>query len=309
MKRKYGFVFGMLFGILAASVILTTLYVEQTKEHVKEDEINIVTSFYPMYIATLNIVGDIPGVNLQSLSEPQTGCLHDFQLTPEDMKLLSEADIFIINGGGMESFMEEIAHEYPNLVIVDASKDVALIEDEHEHVNAHTHSHSQNGHAWLSIKNYRKQVATIADELSKAEPNYAQDFRRNADDYDGQLAELQKEQDIIVEKVKGTNVIIFHEAFAYVAKDYGFVVSYEVNLDEERQVSAGEVAKVVSAIEEEQVQYLLVEERYGKELAKTIEKETGVTVIYLDTLNHGAYDSDSYIEGMHENIELLEGVQ
>lgn len=46
-----------------------------------------------MYIATLNIVDGVEGVRLENLSEPQTGCLHDFQLTPEDMKLLSTADV------------------------------------------------------------------------------------------------------------------------------------------------------------------------------------------------------------------------
>ena len=66
-----------------------------------DDMLTVVTSFYPMYIATLNIVDGVEGVRLENLSEPQTGCLHDFQLTPEDMKLLSTADVFVINGGGI----------------------------------------------------------------------------------------------------------------------------------------------------------------------------------------------------------------
>ena len=81
-----------------------------------------VTSFYPMYIAAENVIGDADGVRLENLSEPQTGCLHDFQLTPEDMKLLSTADVFIINGGGIESFMKEVAEAYPNLKIAFVAK-------------------------------------------------------------------------------------------------------------------------------------------------------------------------------------------
>ena len=73
-----------------------------------DDMLTVVTSFYPMYIATLNIVDGVNGVRLENLSEPQTGCLHDFQLTPEDMKLLSTADVFVINGGGIESFMSDV---------------------------------------------------------------------------------------------------------------------------------------------------------------------------------------------------------
>lgn len=59
-----------------------------------------------MYIAAENIVGDAEGVTLTNLSEPQTGCMHDYQLTPEDMKLLSRADVFIVNGGGIENFVQ-----------------------------------------------------------------------------------------------------------------------------------------------------------------------------------------------------------
>ena len=51
--------------------------------------------------------------------------------------------------------------------------------------------------------------------------------------------------------VKGQEVIIFHEAYAYVAKDYGLEVAMVMDLDEERQVSAGEVAEVLEEIKEQ----------------------------------------------------------
>lgn len=311
MKKKYGFVFGMLFVILVASIGLTTLYVNQTNKQSQQDELVIVTSFYPMYIATLNIVGETKGVNLQSLSEPQTGCLHDFQLTPEDMKLLSQADIFVINGGGMEIFMEEIASNYPDLKIIDASSELELIvcESEHEHDHEHGHAHEENGHAWMGIETYRQQVQFIAEALGQLEYEYAKDFRHNAHEYDEKLAKLQEEQEKLAKKTQGTNVIIFHEAFMYIAEEYHLSVVYEMNLDGERQVSAGEVADVIDAIEKNNVSYILAEEEYGRELATTIQKEKDVTVIYLDALNHGEYDADSYIKGMQENIKLLEGVQ
>ncbi len=92
-----------------------------------DDMLTVVTSFYPMYIATLNIVDGVEGVRLENLSEPQTGCLHDFQLTPEDMKLLSTADVFVINGGVIESFMSDVAKAYPKLDVVEACEDVALL--------------------------------------------------------------------------------------------------------------------------------------------------------------------------------------
>ena len=104
---------------------LTGWYVSQTQEQTDGQELTVVTSFYPMYIAAENVIGDADGVRLENLSEPQTGCLHDFQLTPEDMKLLSTADVFIINGGGIESFMKEVAEAYPNLKIIEACENIS----------------------------------------------------------------------------------------------------------------------------------------------------------------------------------------
>ena len=138
MKNKYSFVFVMLLFILAGSLGLTTLYVANEQKEEKDD-FQIVTSFYPMYIAALNIVGDTENVALTNLSEPQTGCLHDFQMTPEDMKLLSRADVFIINGGGIESFMEDIAKQYPELVIIEACEGIELLCEE----EAHGHEHEE----------------------------------------------------------------------------------------------------------------------------------------------------------------------
>ena len=65
--------------------------------------ITIVTSFYPMYIDVINITKDVDGVEVINMTKPQTGCLHDYQLTTEDMKTLEKADVLVANGAGMEN--------------------------------------------------------------------------------------------------------------------------------------------------------------------------------------------------------------
>lgn len=89
---------------------------------------------------------------MENLSEPQTGCLHDYQLTPEDMKLLQTADVFIVNGGGIENFLTDVAKACPNLTIINASQGLDLIED--------------NAHAWMSVALHEKQVDNIAEGLA-----------------------------------------------------------------------------------------------------------------------------------------------
>jgi zinc transport system substrate-binding protein len=118
----------------------------------EDDTLNIVTSFYPIYISTLNIVKDIPNVTLTNMTKSQTGCLHDYQLTPQDLKTLENADILIINGAGMESFLDTIISQYPNLEIIDASSGLNLLEDDiHSHDDDHDadddHGHDHDADA------------------------------------------------------------------------------------------------------------------------------------------------------------------
>lgn len=313
MKKKYLYTAIMLFAILVAGMGLTGWYVSRTQEQTDGQELTVVTSFYPMYIAAENVIGDADGVRLENLSEPQTGCLHDFQLTPEDMKLLSTADVFIINGGGIESFMKEVAEAYPNLKIIEACENTSLLSEEekdthhHEEETEEEHAHGDvNAHAWMSVSAYETQVQTIADGLSEADPERSSAYQNGAKAYLGKLDELKKRQEKLKQEISGQSVILFHEAYAYVAEDYGLQVNYLLDLDEERQVSAGEVSDVLSAVRKGHVKYILAEELYGKSMGDTIRKESDAKVLYLDPLNRGTYEKDSYINGMKKNMEILE---
>lgn len=300
----------MLLSILVVSFGFTNIYVSHNQQTTDEDFV-VVTSFYPMYIAAMNVVGDTDGVTLKNLSEPQTGCLHDFQLTPADMKLLSTADVFIINGGGIESFMEDIAKQYPDLVVIEACEEIELLceQEAHDHEveNSHDdHNHDVNAHAWMSVKNYRKQVENITNGLAAAAPDFAESFLANAGNYDRKLEELQVEQKELLTLTQGEEVIMFHCAYDYVAEDLSLEVAFCMDLDEERQVSAGEVAEVLEVIEHHGVKYIFAEALYGTDMCEMVQKEADVTVVYLDPLNRGEYDKDSYLVGMRNNLKLMQ---
>ena len=270
-----------------------------------DDMLTVVTSFYPMYIATLNIVDGVNGVRLENLSEPQTGCLHDFQLTPEDMKLLSTADVFVINGGGIESFMSDVAKAYPKLDVVEACEDVVLLSED-ESDSDHDHDHGdENAHAWMSVPRYRTMVQTIASRLAEKDAKHADEYYANAKAYDAKLAVLEEKINSIKSLTNGQNIIIFHEAYAYVADDFSMNACYLLDLDEERSVSAGEIKQVIGAIKDDGVSVILAEELYGKSMGDTVSRETDVHVIYIDPLNRGEYNKDSYLYGMEHNIELI----
>ncbi len=295
MKNKYIFTALLLAVILLVSVGVTVLYVQHQDDTSEDTELTVVTSFYPMYIAAENIIGDCEGVTLENLSEPQTGCLHDYQLTTEDMRLLSTADIFIINGGGIESFLSEVAEQYPDLVVINACENLELLED--------------NAHAWMSVDKYMTQIETICEGLAGADPEVsrAEVYKANTSEYLGKLQDLKDEYADVFEESGNRSVVLFHEAYEYLTDDLGLTVAGVMDLDEERQVSAGEVAEILSVIDKHQVSVIFAEELYGKDMGDTVEAEADVTVLYLDTLTRGDYDADSYLDGMRANLEQIRG--
>ena len=325
MKNKYVFTEVLLAMILFVGSVLTMAYVraEQKKEQAKDEDLLVVTSFYPMYVASENVIGDVEGVTLENLSDPQTGCLHDYQLTAADMKLLSKADVFIVNGGGIESFLSDVAESYPDLKIVQACDGIDLLEsaegtgeshndlssnedadhDDHDH-SEHSHG-DENAHVWMNLADYQIQVQNICNGLSEADSAHAEQYAKNAQTYQGKVQELQQEAAELASQIASQPVVIFHEAYEYIVQEYGLQLAGEMNLDEERQVSAGEVADILHSIEDNHVSVVLAEELYGTDMGEMVTKQSGVKVVYLDTLTRGNYSADSYLEGMRSNIEQL----
>ena len=87
MSRKtMGKIALLMAGILAFSAVITLF---TGVSHKKEADLRVVTSFYPVYVAALNLTDGVEGVAVESLTQPQTGCLHDFQLSPENMIALT----------------------------------------------------------------------------------------------------------------------------------------------------------------------------------------------------------------------------
>lgn len=290
MKNKYVFVLVMLICITAAGLGLTTAY-EKQQEASGNGDLNVVTSFYPMYIAAMNVIGEAEGVHLENLSEPQTGCLHDYQLTPEDMKLLSTADVFIVNGGGIETFLTDVAESYPELTIIYACEDIELQEG--------------NAHVWMDPALYSRQIHTIAHELGEVSEKYAVEFENNAHAYMKQVELLEQQIMSLESETAGEPILSFHEAYGYIADAFDMEIVGEMNLDEERQISAGEVADMLGLIEEHQVHLILAEELYGKSMGDTIQSEADIKVLYLDPITRGEYEANAYLKAMQENIDMI----
>ena len=332
-REKAVFVFLLLSCIALFFLGSTAIYLKSTKSvysaDAEKESFVITASFYPVYIAALNVAGDIDGVEVRNLTQPQTGCLHDYQLTTEDMKAMTDSDVLLINGGGIESFVSKVAKTYPKLSIINLSASFAELpeedeeEEDHDHEDSahedadhedadhdHDHDHGeQNSHFWMDIDLYRKEVESMEEGLSIRDPVHADQYKKNAEAYLKKLESLQSEEAELKAALSGKKVVVFHEAFLYLAEDLDMQVTMTMDLDEERQVSAGEVRQVLDALALSDDKIIFAERTYGEEMGDRMTEEASATVIYLDPLTRPKdgqeSEQDGYLLAMQENFDKI----
>lgn len=288
MKNKFSF-FSLLF------VICFFISVGAAASEAKE--VKIVTSFYPIYIMAKNVAKDVPGVSIQNLTPTFTGCLHDYALTTNDMKKLSYAQVFIINGAGMESFLEEIIAQLPNLTVIQLSEGMPLIKREANAVD--------NPHLWVSISGAITQVENLGKAMEGLDPTRQALYAQNTADYVAKLEALRRKMHAELAPYEGKSIITFHEAFLYFAREFGFKIAAVVEREPGSEPSAKELADTIELIKKKEIPALFSEPQYPAAAAGTIAKETGVKLYVLDPAVTGPDEADAYIKIMEENLKVL----
>jgi zinc transport system substrate-binding protein len=260
--------------------------------------VRIITSFYPMYIATLNVAKDIPGVEVTNLTQPQTGCLHDYQMTTADMTRLSGADIFVVNGAGMETFLDKVIQQLPRIKVVQASEGIELIKGKG--------AEGDNPHIWCSPTLYIKQIQNIAAQLAQIDPDRAPQYRKNATDYVARLDQLRATMNKGLENIRTRDIITFHEAFPYFASEFGLHIAAVIEREPGSEPSAKEIAETIEIVKKSSVKALFAEPQYPAKAAETIARETGAKLYTLDPAVTGPMTKDAYIETMERNLSELQ---
>lgn len=258
------------------------------------NEITVITSFYPMYVATINITDGVDGVKVVNMTAPQTGCLHDYQLTTKDMSLIETADVMVINGGGMESFMDKVLKQHPKLKLIDASKDIPLLAD--------------NPHLWVSVSNEILQVKNIAKQLSEIDPGHSSQYEKNCAVYVEKLEKLKKGMHEKLDGYAGRKIITFHEAFPYFAKEFNLEIAAVIDREPGTEPTPKELEETIGIIRSSGIKAIFTEPQYSAGAANTISTETGAKIYELDPGVTGEAlptAKDDYIKLMEKNADTL----
>lgn len=262
------------------------------------ETVTIATSFYPMYIMAINVAKDMPNVKVVDMTRPTTGCLHDYSVTPDDMKNLEGAKFLVINGAGMESFMDKIIKQFPDLKIIDSSTGIELIRGEGDE--------GDNPHLWVSISNAIRQVRNIGDQLAALDPANASKYNANTDAYVKKLGAERDKMHNALDSLPNRDIITFHEAFPYFAKEFNLNIARVIEREPGSEPSAKELADTIDTINRLKVKALFAEPQYPATAAETISKETGSKVYTLDPSVTGPMDADAYLNIMDANLKVLQ---
>lgn len=270
----------------------------------------IVTSFYPVYVLTLNLTDGIEGLTVANMTQSRGGCLHDYQLLPGDMRLLSTAELFVINGAGLETFLDMITGQLPELTVCDSSTGASILSGEgeaHEHGEGetHGHDHGDNAHIWLSIDNAMVQVQNISDALIAAFPEYREQLKANTAGYLARLESLREEIRLLLAPYLGEQVVSFHEGFDYLMAEFGFSIAHEVETHDGAQPSAQELAHVTREVEAEGIRLLAIDADEPPVSAEVLARETGAVICPLYTIVNGDEDKYSYENAMRHNAQAV----
>lgn len=281
--------------VLLAAVILfgAAGCARRTEQNVR---FRVVTSFYPLYIMALNITSGIDGVQVDNMAGQQTGCLHDYQLQSKDMKNIEQANLFVINGAGMENFMQKVTTQLPSMKVLDTSVGVTLLRDD---------TGEPNPHIWVSISNYILQVENMVKGFAASDPQNAAAYWKNAQAYTAKLSVLRDKMHQELSSITYKDIITFHEAFPYFAEEFNLNIVKVVNREPDSQPSARELAQTIKMIRSTDVKAVFAEPQYPQSAANIVAKESGAAVYMLDPSVTGEIDKNAYLDAMEKNLVVL----
>lgn len=290
--------------ILTVSLGISSFTYHSPKD--TDDTFTVTAAFYPMYTAALQIVGDADGVTVRCLTSPTGGCLHDYQLSPSEMAMLTDTDILLLNGAGAESFLTAALSALPSLSCIDASVGVAVEHANDGHHHEHEHEHGElNSHLWTSPSLYAQQVENLRDGLCKADPDRAGLYTANAAAYLEKIRSLAERANAI--SLTDT-AILFHDSAVYFADGCHLSVGAVLPADTESGLSAAQLTGAAAAITDKHTLFIC-DDQYPVNTDLLSPYAASFAVVSLDTAvtpKDGIPDAERWLWAMDRNLQQLE---
>lgn len=293
---------------------------------ISEDQFNVVTSFYPIYEFTKAIGGDdVNVINLLPTGvEP-----HDWTPRSQDIVNTSKAGLFLYNGAGLEAWVPNFLKgldKDSNVKAVEISEGINLIdseEEDHAHDgeehddHAHESEHQDDGHnhgsidphTWVSPKSALVMAENIKNSLVEADPEHKTGYEERYNELKQKLEDLDAKFTEQLSNVTQKEIVVSHQAFGYLARDYGLTQHSIMGLSPDAEPTGQDIVKLAKLVKEEGIRYIFFEELVSDKLAKTLASEAGVETMVLNPVEGLTEDQlqngDNYFTLMEKNLQNL----
>jgi len=264
--------------ILALLLIVPLLCGCVSQNESPSGKINAVTTIAPLGDLIAAVGGDRVDVTvlIPPGAEP-----HTYEPTPSQMKDVAEADLYVMNGAGLEFWMDKVLQVNDKMLIVDSSRGIDLI--------------SENGgetdpHIWLSLRNAAQQVDNICTGLEQVDPTNGDYYSKNRDDYLKKLKALDEELNETFATKKSRTFILYHPAWTYFARDYN--IEQVPILENEKEPGPRYLGSVIDLARKNNITTIFVEPQFNPKSAEVVAREMNANVETLNPL------APNYLENM-----------
>jgi len=264
----------------------------------------------PLVVTTISILADLTRevagdhVVVESLVEIG-GDPHTYEPVPSDAGKISDADLILRNGLGLEHWLD---------TLIDASsvpRPVTTVTDGIQPLTIAGAGSDPDPHLWMDPVAVRRYVDTISSALSDLDPAHAEDFRRNARRYRQRLDRLDEFVAVQLSTIPAEQrrLVTTHDAFRYFGQRYGLEVAGAIwSVSTEREPSATEVATLVDTVRSQGVPAVFVETTINPDLMQQVARDAGVAVgppLYGDSLGEPGSGADTYLGMMRATTAAL----
>jgi ABC-type Zn uptake system ZnuABC Zn-binding protein ZnuA len=300
---------------VATAGALTTAGCGDSPETGRSGSLRVLTTATFLADIAQNVAGE--RFTVESLV-PRDADLHAFEPAPRDMAAVAEADVFILNGGGLEETLEDtLRTAAPDTAFVVASDGLTPREPQpgeplHPDKDEEAHEGDSDPHYWLDPTLAVAYVENIRDAFIAADPEGEAEYTANAEAYIAELEALDAWiGDLVAELPEQQRLLVMnHVSHGYFADRYGFHIVGAVipSVATGESPTARQLADLTETIRSAGVRAVFVEMDEDPRLAEQIAAETGVVVVddlRDHSLSDPGGDAPTYIDMMKYDTRLI----
>ena len=267
------------FSILVMLLLVVLICGCVSQKDASSSQIHVVTTIAPLK----EFIESVGGDKVQIIVMVPPGAEpHTFEPTPSQLKELANADLYVMNGAGLEFWMDRLIQGNRKMVVLDSSKGIDLIQESKGEMDPHT---------WLSLRNAAVQVENIYAGLIEVDPANKDYYLKNKEGYLQKLQSLDAELNRSFAQKDRKIFIVHHPAWTYFARDYN--LDQMPLMENDKEPGPKYLGEVIDLARKNNITTIFVEPEFNPKSAEAIAREINASMVDLDPL------AENYLENMH----------